>query len=357
MTFVHAVTPIAGSATPDDPQRPATVDHTPAWPLATSWIVAAAALASVLALGLWAGVLWRYLQPSAFRGSLILGRPLSVGFVLFVARAFAHALVIGGAAAGVLGWRRAARWPLLVGGTAVVAIALINFTTLTVFQSGLRIPRTGADFVVGVAVDGAPLVGTNILYLLLVWAMSHKYVDDHARPDRPTVSEVGPAPALAYSAGEPRDGRPEVAAILAAVAVNSAAQIVDLAAWTWISLEPAAFHSYGSSGGLAGWITSGVFFLGYAAVVAGAAGLLLWRRRAGRTILALGAVTVVALRIYGYARFLAAPPAGMARTHGPELIVYTIADVARIGTMLLVYALAVAAVTYLAAGLPQLRDD
>jgi hypothetical protein len=168
---------------------------------------------------------------------------------------------------------------------------------------------------------------------------------------------VGRASALAYSAGEPRDGRPEVAAILAAVAVNSAAQIADLAAWTWISLQPAAFHSYGTSGGLAGWITSGLFFVGYAAVIVGAAVLLLWRRRSGRMILLLGAVTVVALRIYGYARFLAAPPAGMARDQGPELIVNTVASIAQLGTMLLVYALALVAVTRLAAGLPQLRDD
>src|SRR5947207_12221125 len=98
MTFVHAVTPIASSATPDYPHRPARVDHTTSWPPATSWIVAATALASVLALGLWAGVLWRYLQPSAFRSSLILGPSLSVGFVLFVGRALSHAMVIGGAA-------------------------------------------------------------------------------------------------------------------------------------------------------------------------------------------------------------------------------------------------------------------
>src|SRR5439155_2837628 len=128
---------------------------------------------------------------------------------------------------------------------------------------------------------------------LLVWAMSRKYAEDDARPDRRTDSDVGRASALAYSAGEPRDGRPEVAAILAAVVVNSVAQIADLAAWTWISLEPAAFRSYGTSGGLVGWITSGLFFVGYAAVIAGAAALMLWRRRSARTILVLGAVTVV----------------------------------------------------------------
>src|SRR3954454_12471804 len=119
-SFVHPVTPIAGSDSPDPPRRPARVTGAAAWPPATSWIAAAAALASVLALGLWAGVLWRYLQPSAFRGSLILGRPLSVGFVLFVGRALAHAMVISGAAAAALGWRRAARWPLILGAAGVV---------------------------------------------------------------------------------------------------------------------------------------------------------------------------------------------------------------------------------------------
>src|SRR3954451_3744690 len=116
-SFVHAVTPIAGFDSPDQPQRPAV--RATSWPPATSWIVAAAALASVLALGVWAGVLWRYLQPSAFRSSLILGPPRSAGFVLFVGRALSHAMVIGGAAVAALGWRRAARWPLLAGGAGV----------------------------------------------------------------------------------------------------------------------------------------------------------------------------------------------------------------------------------------------
>jgi hypothetical protein len=356
MTFVHAVTPIAGSATPDHPHRPARVDHTTPWPPATSWIVAAAALASVLALGLWAGVLWRYLQPSAFRGSLILGLPRSAGFVLFVARAVAHSMVIAGAGVAAFGRRRAARWLLLGGGAGVITLALISFVTSTLLQSGLTTPRTGPDFVVGIALDGALLVATNLLHLLLVWAMSRKDTEDAAGADRSTATDLQLQGTLSYSTGRPLGGAPVVAAIVAAGAVSSVSQLISLGAITWVNFQPSAFHSIATSWGVAGLIVSILFALGHSAVVAGAA-LLFWRRRAGRTIFLLGALTIVTVRLYGYARFLVAPPADMPRNRGPEWIAQSIGDIARIGTMLLVYALALLAVTRLAAGLPQLRDD
>src|SRR5678816_4403642 len=93
------------------------------WPRETWWVIAAAAVASTLALLVWGGLLWRYVQPSAFSRRMTMAPVRSQQFLLFVAGAAAHAIVLVGVAAVPFG-RRAAQALLMAGAGAVVALAL-----------------------------------------------------------------------------------------------------------------------------------------------------------------------------------------------------------------------------------------
>src|SRR4051794_27736759 len=155
------------------PPRPARVlplepADRPVWSCETCAVVVGAVFVSLLALLVWGTILWRYLQPSAFQGRLMLGPPLSVEFALFVLRPLAHAAVLAGAVVAWMG-RPAARRLLLVGGLGAVALGLVFFVRTNLFP----VSRSkGADVVFYVVDGGVRFVNSRIPHMLRVLAMT-----------------------------------------------------------------------------------------------------------------------------------------------------------------------------------------
>src|SRR5688572_7992427 len=96
------------------------------WSAETKAVVVAAAVVSLLSLGTWGGSLWQSLDPRAFSGRLLLGKPGSLDFFRFVLVAVMHVTVIAGALLAPANARLARRL-LLAGALGVIALAVYQF--------------------------------------------------------------------------------------------------------------------------------------------------------------------------------------------------------------------------------------
>jgi hypothetical protein len=296
------------------------------WPPETKAIVAAAAVVSLLALLTWGGSLWRYLQPSAFRGTMILEPWPSVDFALFVLRGAMSVAVMAGALVA-LGSRNVARRVLLVAALTMLAIALYQFATFSVFQTGLTRRREGPDQVYWLVDDGSRLVTTHLVYGLMVLALT--------RQSAATASLAGPRPWITQ-------------VIVAAAAVDCVVHVAATGANVWVALQPSLFKTIGSGA----WTSYGITMLVvrvllYLLVITGAAAALAWRRhRLGRRLLLLGAGGLVALALYFYVEsFVATPPPGFPRYKGAERVTNAVYDVGRVITMEMIHVLVLFALT------------
>jgi hypothetical protein len=292
------------------------------WSAETKAIVAAAAVVSLLSLLTWGGTLWRYLQPSAFRGTLILEPWPSVDFALFVLRAVMNLAVIGGALAAI-GSQRVARRVLLSAGLCLLAIALYQFATFSVFQTGLTRRREGPDQVAWLVMDGGRLVGMYLVHGLLVLALT--------RAAQPATSSPAGWPWVTQL-------------VVAAAAVDSVVRVADVAALVWIRLQPSLFKTIGSGA----WTTYGTTMLVirvllYLAVIGGAAAALLWRRhRPGRRLLLLGAGGLLSLALYFYVEsFVATPPPDFPRYKGAERVTNIVSHAGRVLTGAMIHGLVI----------------
>jgi len=304
-------------------------------------VIAAAAVASVLALVNWGGLLWRYLQPSAFNGRVVLGPPKSAQFALFVAGAAVHFIVLAGVAIVPLS-RRVARAALLTGAAGVVAMALYQFGSSTV-----RTPFRGPDRLIVAASAGSWFGTQAIPHLLLIYCLARRPRFDRRAADAAEAfaSESGtPSTELRYFPGAKEGLGSERAAIVLAAAVASVAAMLGDVAIAWIMLAPQSFRTvFSSPGGYekAMLAIGGTLDLVF---VCGAAALLLRRRRVGRRLLLAGAFALILLHLIGQTRFLISPPRNYPRYAGAERLLDVVGAVARFGAAVIVYALAVAAV-------------
>jgi hypothetical protein len=316
------------------------------WPAETWWVIAAAGVSSVLALLTWGGLLWRYVQPSAFNGRMALGPVRSLQFALFVAGAAAHAVVLVGIATVPFS-RRAARALLLVGAGAVVVLTLYQFINSAALRSGFRAPSRGPDHLVSVASAGAWFVTHAIPHLLLMYSVARRPQYDPraaAAADAFAAETEAPSAELGYFPGENQRLAPERTAIVLLAGANSVAAVLEDAAILWIMLAPQSFKTIGAT---RGWYETLMLAIGGAlnlAVVCGVASLLLRRRSAGRRLLLAGAGGIILFYLYGQTHFLFSPPRDYPRYVGAERLVDVVGALARFGAAVIVYALAVAAV-------------
>jgi len=326
---------VASTVQPPPALRYQPAEPSKAWPPETKAVVAAAAVVSALSLATWGGSVWMFVQPSAFpRSRLMLAGPFSFDFLRFVLHAVSHAAVIAGALTAARSARsrpRLARRLLLGGACGVLALALYQFGALMIFQTGLSQQRRGPDQIVSVAMDGARLVGMNVICGLLVMML--------------VLSRSGALPGGAGPAGWPT----ETGLIIAAAAVVVATDLLSDGALVWISLRPDLFTRIGAPE----WTTAGVaLFASRIAlrlpILAGAAVMLPARgRRAGapRVLILIGAAGLIALSLYGYVHSMFRPPAGMPRYQGARRIITTVYGVASLVTLATIHALAVFALT------------
>jgi hypothetical protein len=327
-------------------RRALAIRPTSAWPAETWWVIAAAALASMLALLNWGGTLWRYVQPSAFSGRMTMQPVRSALFALFVASALAHAVVLVGVAVVPFG-RRAGRVLLLAGAGAVIALALYQFFRSAVLVNGFRTPSRGPDRLVNIATAGAWFATNTIPHLLLVYAVARRPPFDPraaAAADAYAAESESPQPELRYFPGANDPPAPERAAIVLLAGVSSVAAILQSAAILWLMLAPQSFRTIGAS---RGWYETTMLATGAALnliVVCGAAALLLRRRTIGRRLLLAAAAGLILFYLYGHTHFLLSPPADYPKYVGAERYVDVVGAVARFGATAIVYALAVAAV-------------
>lgn len=284
------------------------------WPVETRAIVVAAAVVSLLSLVTWGGTLWRYVQPSAFpRSRLTLGQPLSPDFASFVLHAAMNVLVVVGALTALAN-RRLARRLMLAGALGVLVLAVYQFASFTLLQTGLTIRRQGPDRLVFAAIDGARLVQMNLVHGLVVLVMTLR------GPWTRTTAD----PSLSWPV--------ETVLIVAAVAVASAVAVADRAAILWIRLQPHLFKRIGAGDWTVLAYTLFAAGLVLHLLVLGGAGLGLFGRRltAARRLLLLAAVGLLCLTAYGYARSVLAPPPDFPRYQGPEAIVTGVGSAARL---------------------------
>lgn len=315
------------------------------WPPETWWVIAAAAVASALALLNWGGLLWRYVQPSAFSPKVVLGPVRSLQFALFVASAAAHAVVLVGVATVPFS-RRAARVLLLAGAASVIALALYQFIYSAGLRSGFRAPGRGPDRLVSVASAGAWFATHAIPHLLLMYTIARRPLFDPraaAAADAFAAGTKAPSAELGYFPGENQGLAPERAAIVLLAGVNSVAAILEDAAILWIMVAPQSFKTIGAT---RGWYETTLLAIGGTlklVVICGAASLLLRRRTAGRRLLLAGAAGLILFYFFGHMHFLLSPPWDYPKYVGAERLVDVVGALARFGAVVIVYALAVAA--------------
>jgi hypothetical protein len=305
----------------------------PGWPAGTRAVVAAAAVVSVCSLGTWGGSLWMFVQPSAFPNSrLMLTGPLSFDFARFVLHAVAHAAVIAGALLAPAN-QRLARRLVLAGACGALALAVFRFASFSMFQTGLSRPRQGPDQIVAVAIDGARLVGMNLVHGLLVMVL----VLTRAGTTRGTAPGIDAGP----------EWPPLVRLIVAAAAVNAATNLMENGATGWISLQPHLFNSIRS----ADWTSSSLALFGaraalYLAVLGGGAAALLGHARGkARGLLVGAAAGLLALSVYGYVHSVFWPPLGMPRYQEAQRVTTTVYGVASLVTLGMIHVLVILALT------------
>jgi len=290
------------------------------WPVETKAVVAAAAVAAFLALLTWGGSLWMYVRPADFRLSSLMLQPWpSVDFALFVLHALLNAAIILGALTA-LGSQNVARRILLAAALCLLALALYKFASFSVFQTGLRVRREGPDQVYWLVDDGTRLVVMNLVFGLLVLALSRQ------------TRTYSPADAAGWITG----------LVIAAVAVDGVVHLANAGVTVWVSLQPSLFKTIGAGP----WTAYGIVLLVarvllYATVIAGAAAMLVWRRQGlGRRLLILTAAGLLALTAYSYVRsLLVAPPPSYPRYQGPELIKNTVIHAGNLITAHLIHVL------------------
>ena len=322
--------------------RTATLADRP-WPPETCAIVVGAAAASVFALVVWLGVLWRYVQPSAFGGRLLLG---PIDFPLYVLRGVFAAVVLLGAVAALLR-RRWARRFLLAGGLGVVAHGLAYFAKVSIHPYG---PERGADVVYNVTDRGVWFVNMYLPHLLLVLAMA--WPGARGRP-RAEASAAAEAPAggvgavqdrrlLPYSEHVDDDAdRVQVRrAIVVAAGVDALASLSLSLMLFWVALQPSAFQSIGTN---RSYLTSFVPIGSVASeltLIVGAVALLA-RRRWGRPLVLAGAAMWFALLAWSWTMTWVFRRSYLPRYRGAEWVVNVTSDTSQRLTTAVVYALLV----------------
>ena len=312
------------------------------WRPETMAIVVGAAVASMFALLVWGGVLWRYLAPKTFRSGLILGGPLSPDFIAFVLRAVFHVLVLAGAVSAFARRPSVARRLLLAGALGVVANGLYHFVRVNLFPYSAR---RGPDVLFNAVDTGVRFIEMGIPHMLLALAMGRP-VRGHAAPSggaplpvAPVDLEQGrpdPAQPIPYSAHG--DDRPiEARAVVLAAGVAALASLACFAMLACVAALPSGFQTIRVNWSDFTWITP-AYLITDAALLVGAAAALFGRRWA-RPVLLAAAWLRLALFAYGFVHSWTHPPGGMPRYKGPELAVSLTTDFARIVTTATVYVL------------------
>ena len=295
------------------------------WSAETKAIVAAAAVISFLSLLTWGFSLWMHLQPSAFRGRLLLQPWPSVDFARFVLHAVLNVAVIAGALMAFVS-HKVARRVLLVSSLCLLAVALYQFASFSVFQTGLTNRREGADQVYWLVDDGARLVWMYTVHGLMLLAL--------ARPTSP---------------GSPPGGGtvPVTDLIVAAAAVGAVVRLVQAGVSVWLSLQPSLFRTI-RSGPFTAYriVILSVTVLLILALIGGAALWLLRHRRVvARRLLLIGAAGLLALSVYGYVKFRVSPPPDFPREKGLERVKNTTSAIGRIITTEMIHGLLIFALT------------
>ena len=291
-------------------------------PEATAIVVGAAA-ASVFGLGLWGGVLWRFLQPAAFQGRIAFWPTVPVGLaVLFLGGLF-HVTVVAGAAA-MFARSAAARLLLLLGGAGVLALHVFHL----VASSWPRPAVTASDLFFGASAAGVQLLSMALPHALLLFVVTRRAARRMLLAGKDaSIAEAGDAWPI------------EAKAIVLAVSVNALCLLAQSGVSVWFAnsgplLRPSQFAQ-----SIRYWLILLAYTGVYATLLAGGAVALLRRRARPARLLVAGAAGWAALRFYGFAASWWFPPSDFPRYRGAELVVNVTYAIFQTGTLAVIYAL------------------